>query len=148
MKNALKVIYLVTIFITLSAKGFCNDTFSFNLQQQPCPGKINSEEKINLNNDSSLSNKNTIKADQRTRFVPIANNGETIFRMSVFSTIAVDAPILLTNAAGKILQSEYVQVVPGTNIVSLKAPSLPEGWYNVQVVINGKTINERMAVAD
>lgn len=148
MKNSPKVIYLITLLITFTTKGFCNDNFSLNQQQLPCPGKINSDEKLNLTNDSLLNYKNTIKADQRTRFVPIVNNGETIFRMSVFSTIAVDAPIILTNATGKILQSEYVQVVPGTNIVSLKAASLPEGWYNVKVIINGKSINERMAVAD
>lgn len=144
MKNLIKTLSTGIMVVTFSINGFSHTSTLANKSvicdntYRECISKTSTDSSLDA---TDFSNKNS-------QFVAYNNQAEGRFRLHLFSTKLERASLIVTNAEGKTLHNGFVQVIPGTNIITHSTGLLAAGIYNVRVLLNGKMLHEKLTVAN
>ena len=144
MKNLIKTLSTGIMVVIFSINGFSHTSNLSN--KSVISGDANSECISKTSVDSSLDATEFI--NKNSQFVAYTNEAKGSFRLHLFSAKLERASLIVTNAEGKTLHNGFVQVIPGTNIITHNTGLLAVGIYNVRVLLNGKMLNEKLTVAN
>ena len=70
----------------------------------------------------------------------------SFFVLRVNTIVDAKATVRVMDIAGRNLVSSNTAVSNGNNAITIDINNIPAGTYNVQVLINGETYNQRLVV--
>lgn len=147
MKNLIRTLVAASLVILISNNGFSKSTTSPLNINYIFEGYILSDYATNTNKASQIINKLTIEpANQNGQ--GLNNLSETGFTVNIFSSRHDNAIINIVSSDGITFSKLAVQVIPGSNAINFSPGFLPAGSYNVQALVNGKILNDKLVIAD